>query len=373
MSSTSEQQVPGFRILVVEDDPFIRSYFTLVLGNEGLQVDTAEDGETALRLVGANPPDLILLDVLMPGISGFDVCQQLKSDPATALIPIVLITGLGDQQSRVHGIKVGADDFLSKPVNNEELVARIRTLRRLHETRKALEQRLLAEEVAHKEEIRKAFSRYVSPRLAERIIGDLGNLETPFTRAQRCNLVALFADLRGFTRLTERTEVLRVVQMLNEFYAVLTEAAYQHDGTIFSMAGDNLLVGFNVPLPQEDAPMRAYRCAKDMLAKFAPLAAQWHAGERHDTGLGIGICMGEAIVGNVGSPHYMNYTIIGNPVNIAARLVQIARANEVLLCSQVYDVIAPLVPGDQLQERGEVMLRGKSEAIKIYSTRSSEP
>ncbi len=365
----AKQDAPGFRVLIIDDDPKMGAYFVLILKKEGMHADTVADGESALQRILSDPPDLVLLDVMLPGISGFEVCERLKSNHATALIPVILITGLEDQQSRVHGIQAGADDFLSKPVKIEELVARVRTLRRLHETRKELEQGRLAAEVARKEEIRKAFSRYVSPRLADRIIGDLGAGGALFTRAQRSCVVALFADLRGFTRLTERTEVLRVVEMLNEYFTILTEAAYQHEGTIFNMAGDSLLVGFNVPLPQTDAAARAYLCAQDMLARFRPLAAQWQDGEGIGTGLGVGICMGEAIIGNVGSPHYMNYTIIGNPVNTAARLMQMAKANELLVCARLYEEIASLVPDDQVEVRGEVTLRGRSEPITVYSVK----
>ena len=119
--------------------------------------------------------------------------------------------------------------------------------------------------------------------------------------------------------------------MLNEYFAILTEAAYQRDGTIFNMAGDSLLVGFNVPLPQKDAAVRALQCAQEMVSRFAPVGRQWERRFGIATGVGIGICRGEAIIGNIGSPHYMSYTIIGNPVNTAARLMQMAAANEVLV------------------------------------------
>ena len=250
---------PAFRVLVVDDDADMVGFLGMLLQKEGLKVETASDGETALAKVHASPPDLVLLDVMMPGTSGFEVCHRLKGDERTALIPVVLVTALEDSQSRVRGIEAGADDFLSKPVKREELVARVKTLRRLHETRKELESRRLAAEVQRKEAIRKAFSRYISPRLAERI-ADAGEQGNPFHgKAQRTSLVALFADLRGFTRMTEKTEVVSVVGMLNEYFGVLTDAAYQNDGTIFNMAGDSLLVGFNVPFPQEDAAERAWQ------------------------------------------------------------------------------------------------------------------
>jgi class 3 adenylate cyclase len=367
------QGVPAqarFRVLAVDDDPDMVRFLSLLLGNEGMAVESVADGESALRRILASPPDMVLLDVMLPGCSGFELCERLKSDPATALVPVILITALEDHESRVRGIQAGADDFLSKPVRREELMARVQTLRRLHDTRRELEARRLAAEVERKEAIRRAFSRYVSPRLAERIIGSVGGEGVPFREsAQRSDVVVLFADLRGFTRITESIEVHHVVHMLNEYFAVLTEAAYQHEGTIFNMAGDSLLVGFNVPFPQPDAPARALRTAMDMIARFAPIAGQWRRQHGIATGVGIGMSRGDAIIGNVGSPHFMSYTVIGDTVNTAARLMAMAVADEVLVSGTLFEAVRSLVPEGQAEPRGDVVLRGKSESVPVHAIR----
>jgi class 3 adenylate cyclase len=358
----------NFRVLVVDDDPDMVGLLARILEAEALRAETLSDGHSALVNILASPPDLILLDVMMPGLDGFELCSKLKKDDATALIPVVLITSLDDQQSRVRGIAAGADDFLTKPVKREELLARVRTLRRLHETRRELESRRMAAEIQRKEAIRGAFARYVSPRLADRIIHELGDGGGPFKgQARRSDMVAMFVDLRGFTRLTELSDVGAVVEMLNEYFSVLTDAVYQHDGTIFNMAGDSLLIGFNVPFPQHDAAHRAYLAAIDMVDQFASVSAQWERRFGLATGIGIGICRGDGIFGNIGSPHYMNFTIIGNPVNTAARLVQMAAAGEVLVCNAVYDAIRELVPAEAVQPRGDVTLRGKSEPVSVFN------
>jgi class 3 adenylate cyclase len=358
----------AFRVLVVDDDPDMAAYLARLLESEGLAAETVNNGDAAMVYVMSTPPDLVLLDIMMPGTDGFEICARLKADTATAMIPVVLVTALEDQQSRVRGIKAGADDFLSKPVHREELVARVETLRRLHATRRELEARRLAAEVQRKEALRRAFSRYISPRLAERIISDMEDEGTPFRRgAQRVSVVALFADLRGFTRLTESTGVDEVVGLLNEHFSVITDAAYRHDGTIFSMAGDSLLVGFGVPFPQADAAPRAWRAAHDMLRSFTSVHARWIKSGGVPTGLGIGIASGEAILGNVGSPHYMSYTIIGDAVNTASRLVQAAKPGEILVSGPVYETIRAMIPADAAKPQGEVVLRGKSGTTPVWS------
>jgi len=244
------------------------------------------------------------------------------------------------------------------------------TLRKLHETRRELEARHLAAEVQRKEALHRAFTRYVSPRLAERILADADAGDAPFrAAAQRVNVVAVFTDLRGFTHLTERTPVDEVVALLNAYFSAITEAAYRQDGTIFSMSGDALLVGFNVPFPQPDAPVRAWNAARDMVASFQPVLAAWVARGRPPTGVGIGIASGEAILGNIGSPHFMSHTIIGDAVNTAARLVHVAKPGEVLVSGAVYQAIRHLLPEGAAEPLGDVPLRGKTEATPVYSLR----
>jgi class 3 adenylate cyclase len=368
LADAARMTAAAFRVLVVDDDPDMAAFLAHLLTREGMAAETVADAEAAFASIAALSPDMILLDVMLPGADGFTLCERLKSAPASAMIPIVLVTALEDQESRVRGIRAGADDFLSKPVRREELIARVKTLRRLHETRRELEARRLAAEIQHKETLRKAFARYVSPRLAETIIADLAEDGTPFQREpQRVSVVALFADLRGFTRLTEATRVDEVVGMLNEYFEVITEAAYRHEGTIFSMAGDCLLVGFNVPFAQADAAERACRAAQDMVAGFAPVLASWTARGGAPTGVGVGIASGEAILGNIGSPHYMSHTIIGDAVNTAARLMQMAQPSELLLARPVYESVRGTLDSQRVRFKGQVALRGRSGTIEVYS------
>jgi len=361
----SERQ-GAFRVLVVDDDPDMAGFLARLLTQQGMEAQTVGDADEALRKIVLMPPDLVLLDVMMPTKSGFDICRQLKGSEETALVPIILVTALEDQESRVRGIEAGADDFLSKPVRREELIARVKTLRRLHETRKELEGRRLAAEVQEKESIRKAFSRYLSPRLAERILSENPSSTVFRNLSDRTAVVALFADLRGFTRLSETVPVSSIVPMLNEFFIVLTEATHEQEGTIFSMAGDSLLVGFNVPVPQPNAAERAVATGRAMIQRFAPLARTWQTRYGLKTGIGVGIEAGEVVVGNVGAPSFMSYTIIGDPVNVAARLMQRAAANEMLIGPRVSLSLQDMLGRTSLDRR-KVELKGKAAPVEVVS------
>ena len=368
----AQNTLAAFRVLVIDDDPDMAGFLARLLETQGMRAEVAVDGPAALQMIAASPPDLVLLDVQMPGPSGFDICRKLKTQEATALLPVILVTALEDQDSRVRGIEAGADDFLSKPVRREELIARVKTLRRLHETRKELEGRRLAAEVQRKDEIRKAFARYISPRLAERVLRESRGSEEVFRNlSDRAGVVALFADLRGFTHLSETVPVSSIVPMLNEYFTELTAAAHDNEGTVFSMAGDSLLVGFNVPVPQADATGRAVATGRAMIQRFAPVAARWQAEHGLATGIGVGIESGEVVVGNVGAPSFMSYTIIGDPVNVAARLMQRAEPNEILIGPRASLSLRAMLGGSMPLERRAVALKGKAEPVEVVTLRVS--
>jgi class 3 adenylate cyclase len=341
-------------VMMVDDEQSLIDLTRELLEEAGYRrfVSTT-DASSAIAMLLRERPDVLLLDIRMPRVSGLEILGSMQADPVLKQIPAIVLTALDDAETKLAALELGASDFLRKPVDPSELALRLRNT-------------LAAK--AHKEAIRKAFSRYVSPRLTDRIIGDVANGSAPFkSEAERADMVVLFADLRGFTRITETVGVHVVVEMLNEYFSVLTEAAYEHEGTVFNMAGNSLLIGFNVPLPQPDALARAVGTARDVIANFAPVAAAWR--KRHGvlTGIGIGMCRGEAIIGNVGSRHFMSYTAIGDTVNTAARLMELARANEVLMCGALYESVRDLVPIDRVKRAGRFPLQGKSEPVEVYS------
>jgi len=359
-----------FRVLVVDDDPDIAAFLVHLLKKDDIAADSTEDGASALRRIQLAPPDLVLMDVMMPGQDGFEVCRQLKGNPATALVPVVLVTALDDRLSRVRGIEAGADDFLTKPIQREELVARVRTLRKLQNTRRELEERRQAEEQAKRDLLRQTFQRYMSSRVADRILEASLSEDGVFKNlSERTAVVALFADLRGFTHLSESVPVARIVPMLNEFFGALTDAAHEEEGTVFSMAGDSLLVGFNVPVPQADASQRALRTARGMIERFAPIAECWRRDYGLNIGVGIGIEAGEVVAGNVGSASFMSYTIIGDAVNVAARLMQMAAADEILIGPGAMASLKDHLGKSGARLRKEVVVRGKAQPIEVMAVR----
>ncbi len=359
-----------FRVLVVDDDPDIAAFLVHLLKKDDIAADSTEDGASALRRIQLAPPDLVLMDVMMPGQDGFEVCRQLKGNPATALVPVVLVTALDDRLSRVRGIEAGADDFLTKPIQREELVARVRTLRKLQNTRRELEERRQAEEQAKRDLLRQTFQRYMSSRVADRILEASLSEDGVFKNlSERTAVVALFADLRGFTHLSESVPVARIVPMLNEFFGALTDAAHEEEGTVFSMAGDSLLVGFNVPVPQADASQRALRTARGMIERFAPIAECWRRDYGLNIGVGIGIEAGEVVAGNVGSASFMSYTIIGDAVNVAARLMQMAAADEILIGPGAMASLKDHLGKSGARLRKEVVVRGKAQPIEGMAVR----
>ncbi len=269
---------------------------------------------------------MVLLHVTTP--ERLETIRQLRNNPETALLPIVCFAA--NDMWRQDCYDAGADAAFIRFTLESEINARIRALAtRRRFFRQWAEQRVQAAEQGQ-ERIRQVFRRYVSPQLVDQILdrlaGDLSQVE----QGTRTHAAVLFADMRGFTGIAEQLQPGQVFELLNEFFTTLTAAAFAQQGTVFNMAGDSLMVGFGVPVQQDDAGRRALRAARAMLAGFQGLATGWRKRFGVETGLGIGINQGDVMAGNIGSEQYMNYTLIGDTVNVAARLGQRARAGEVL-------------------------------------------
>lgn len=327
------------RVLVVDDTPQNVKLLADILGAKGFVAITAASGEEALGKLAAERPDLVLLDVMMPGLSGYDVCRRIRADPATALLPVVLVTSLDPHQERVKGIEAGADDFLSKPIHQAELLARVRSLLRikalqdevrrqadqLREWNATLEERVQAAtaENARLARLRQFFSAPVADAI---VSAGEASLLAPHRREICC----VFNDMRGFTAFTDAAEPEEVIALLSEFHAAMGPLVAEHEGTVPHFTGDGMLIFFNDPIEVPDACPRAARMALAMQARFAPLSERWRK-LGHDLKLGIGIARGYATLGALGYEGRFDYTAIGGVVNVAARLCGEAAGGEILV------------------------------------------
>jgi len=331
------------RVLVVDDTPHNVKLLADLLAVKGYGVATAVNGEEALAAVASERPDLVLLDVMMPGLSGYDVCRRIRADPSTALLPVVLVTSLDPQQERVKGMEAGADDFLSKPINQAELFARVRSLLRikslqdevrrqadaLQEWNTKLEQRV-ALQVAELERMGQ-LKRFFAPAVADAI---LTAGEQSILSPHRREICYVFVDLRGFTAFTDSTEPEEVEAVLREYHGAMGALIVEYEGTVDRFAGDGILVFFNDPLPIPHPGRRAARMALRMQEQFRPLRARWGK-LGYDLDLGIGIAQGFATLGAFGFEGRFDYSAIGGVVNLANRLCNKASAGEVLIDRKV--------------------------------------
>ena len=363
MHSNSDGPAP--RVLLVDDDPDNRLMMSLFLRRSGVEILTARNGEEALQVTASMGPDLVILDFRIAGMSGFEVCKRIKTNPATAHIPLVFLATDEDRDERIQGLQVGADDFFSKPVRRDEFLVRVRSLVTAHRVRRQQGLPPMDAESAPGTEAEAPPGG--SRKLMDNILTTSGVPGNPLVGYQsRFDAVILFADLRGFTRMAEQLSPTEVVQLLNEYFSLLTHVTYRYNGAIFNMAGDSLLVGFSVPFEQPDAAERAIKCGHDMLADFDALSKEWKEKHGLETGLGIGVNKGEVVAGNVGSPAYMSFTIIGDAVNIASRLMQRARAGELLLSERVMEALKEANVDVDAITLPPLTLRGRSEPIGLY-------
>jgi adenylate cyclase len=357
-------------ILVVDDQRANAEMAAELLRVRGYRVDTAVSGDEALERVRKSPPDLLVMDIVMPGLDGYEVCRRLRAQEATALLPIVLVTSLDPYAERLKGIEAGADDFLSKPVNWPELFARVRALLRVKslqdEVRRQAEQ-LREWNAMLEERVRKQVSaierlgrlkRFFAPPVAEAIVAGGEELLAPHRR----EITVVFLDLRGFTAFTDRADPGDVVDLMRAYHASMGRIVDAYGGTLEHFAGDGVMIFFNDPVPVEKPAERAVNMALELQRAFQPIAESWSQ-RGYTVGLGVGIAQGEATLGVIGFESRWEYAAIGNIPNLAARLCGEARAGEILIDCQTERDIAHLADTESVEP---LQLRGFQQPIVAF-------
>jgi adenylate cyclase len=362
------------RILVVDDNETNRDILMTRLEKHGYDLLQAADGEAALASVAQHLPDLILLDVEMPKLDGFEVCRRLKNDPALPFIPIILVTARAASQDVVTGLDAGADEYLTKPLDQQALVARVRSMLRikaLHDQVQAqaadlaawnrtLEERVAAQ-VGELDRLNR-LKGFLSPQVAKLVLTG-GNEK--LLESHRRDITVVFCDLCGFTAFAESAEPEDIITVLQDYYRCLGESIDRFEGTLQHFAGDGLSIFFNDPIPCPDPSVRAVRMAVEMRDNVIALAEKWRR-FGHQLGFRIGIAAGHATLGNVGYEGRFHYSANGTVVNLCARLCAQAADGQILVDSRVQVAIESIAATDPI---GELDLKGLHRAVPAFNVR----
>ena len=366
-------------ILIADDNPNNLDILQTRLAVHGYEILTATDGEEALLCAREKQPDLILLDIMMPKMDGIEVCRRLKADPSLPFMPIIMVTAKADSKDIVAGLEAGGDEYLTKPVDQAALVARVKSMLRgkaLHDTvrgqaarleaqsvqltewNRTLEQRV-AEQVAELERVGR-LKRFFSPHLAELIVA--GGAEDPL-KTHRREVTVVFLDLRGFTAFAETSEPEEVMGVLREYHAEMGKLILAHEGTLERFTGDGMMIFFNDPVLVANPGERAIRMALAMRDRVRELTVRWRR-LGYELDFGIGLAQGYATIGAIGFEGRWDYGAIGTVTNLAARLCGEAKPGQILVPRRFLGTVEDLV---EVEPTGELTLKGFSRPITTYN------
>jgi class 3 adenylate cyclase len=359
------------RILVVDDISQNVKLLEALLLPRGYAVASASNGVEALDKLAADDFDLVLMDIVMPEMDGYEACRRIRSDARTQMIPVVMVTASTDAE-KLNAIQAGADDFLQKPLNQAELLARVKSLLRIKEyhdtivTQKeelsALNQELEERVQAQVREIGRLgrLRRFLSPQLSELLVS---SDDESILQSHRREVAVLFCDLRGFTAFAETAEPEEVMTVLREYHDAMGELIRRHQATVGFFEGDGLMVFFNDPFPCDEPTERAVRLALEMKERIDATSAGWRR-RGHALGFGVGIAYGFATLGEIGFEGRRDYGVIGTTVNLAARLCDEAEPGQIILSQKAYAAVEAAVQAEPL---GDFDLKGFLRPVPAFN------
>ena len=367
------------QILIVDDNSANLDIFETRLAAHGYDTITARDGEEGLALAIAHKPDLILLDIMMPKMDGIEVCRRLKGDPSLPFIPIILVTAKAETEDVVAGLEAGGDEYLTKPVDQKALMARVKSMLRtkeLHDTTQVQAERIeadavrlaawneslqeqVAQQVAELDRVGQ-LKRFFSPQIAD-VIASSGSDD--LMASHRREITVVFCDLRGFTPFAETAEHEDVMRVLREYHEAVGPLIFRFEATLEHFAGDGLMAIFNDPLPCPDPAARAVRMAFAMREVVDGLIDGWRKRD-YNLGLGVGIAVGYATLGQIGFEGRFHYGAIGTVLNLASRLCDAAEAGQILLTQRVYAEVEDIAETEPV---GDLELKGFAKPVSTLN------
>ena len=353
-------------LLVVDDNEDNRYTHTRRLKRLGYQnLDTANDGRQALGILRAKKFDLVLLDIMMPEMNGYEVLEHMQADAELRHLPVIMISAVGEMESVVRCIELGAEDYLPKPFDATLLRARVgaslekkRLRDEVREWGKTLEQRVM-EQVAQLDRLGR-LKGFFSPQLAESIISGGGE---DLLKTHRREVVVVFLDLRGFTAFTDIAEPEEVMAALGEYHRAMGPLIVVHEGTLEHFAGDGLMIFFNDPIRLDNPVANAVKMALAMQASFVPLRGAWRK-RGFELDLGIGIAQGYATLGAIGFEGRWDYACIGSVSNLAARLCNEAKGGQIITNQRTLAVIEDSA---RVEPLGDLMLKGIAHPVQALN------